>query len=79
MTSSISQTILLLLATIFSLTLTCLVARYPRSAVAGISLGALVGVVLLIISSGLVSFIGYVIPLGQIDFWIGDLFYRFLN
>ena len=59
--------------TILSLALSCLLARYPRKASVGIALGVFLGLVLINITSGLVAFLGYALPFGQIDFWLANL------
>lgn len=70
---SLSQTVILGLFTILSLASACSIARYPRNAYAGVFLGMLVGVVLLIVTSGIVGFVGHIIPFGQIDLWLANL------
>ncbi|NTF10357.1 hypothetical protein G6L37_23980 [Agrobacterium rubi] len=70
---SLSQTALQALFTILSLASACSIARYPRNANAGVLLGVLVSVVLLIVTSGIVGFIAHIIPFGQIDFWLANL------
>ncbi|WP_246749554.1 hypothetical protein [Agrobacterium rosae] len=68
-----SQTAKLALFTILTLASACSIARYPRNANAGVLLGVLVGVMLLIVTSGIVGFIGHIIPFGQIDLWLENL------
>ena len=48
----------------------------PRRPAVGISLGVPVGFLLLIATSRILGFTGYVIPYGQIDFWLAELFNR---
>jgi hypothetical protein len=76
MNSSISQVALVVLFQILSIAVACAVARYPRKATTGLSLGVVVGVVLLFVTSGVAGFIGNILPLGQIDFWLASLFSR---
>ncbi|KAA3506308.1 hypothetical protein DXM21_25300 [Agrobacterium rosae] len=55
---------------ILSLIFSCWLARYPRKTGVGIALGVLLAVFLINVTSGLVAFLGYVFPFGQIDFWL---------
>ncbi|MBN7809047.1 hypothetical protein RMS29_014840 [Agrobacterium rosae] len=74
LTWSISENALLLCFTVLSLALACSIARHPRKASAGILLGVLVGVALIIVTSAVVGLIANIIPFGQIDFWLVSLF-----
>ena len=68
--TSFTASALLGLFTVLSLVLSCWLARYPRKTGAGIALGVLVGAFLITLTSGLVAFLGNVVPFGQIDFWL---------
>ncbi|OWV76347.1 hypothetical protein ATY77_06865 [Rhizobium sp. R634] len=70
---SISQSILWVFFTVVSLILACWLARKPQKASVGIILGALLGLLLISIASALTGFLGNVLPLGQIDFWLANL------
>lgn len=58
---------------ILALGLSCWAARYPKKAILGIGLGVLVGVSLLNATSFLVGLLSYVLPFGQLDFWVASL------
>ncbi|AIC26362.1 hypothetical protein IE4771_CH01212 [Rhizobium etli bv. mimosae str. IE4771] len=70
---SISASILWVFFTLVSLGLACWLARRPKRTSVGIILGALLGLVLMSIASVLTGFLGSVLPLGQIDFWLSSL------
>ncbi|NKL60455.1 hypothetical protein EHI47_24810 [Rhizobium leguminosarum] len=74
---SITESTLLALFTIVSLSLACWLARRPARASVGISLGVLLGLALMVVTSALVGFLGNVLPFGQIDFWLSNLVAKF--
>ncbi|MGO6999555.1 hypothetical protein [Rhizobium leguminosarum] len=74
---SITESILLAFFTIVSLGLASWPARRPAKASVGIILGTLVGLALIVSTSTLVGFLGKVLPLGQIDFWLSSLVAKF--
>jgi len=74
---SITESTLLALFTIVSLSLACWLARRPAKTSVGITLGVLLGLALIIITSTLVGFLGNVLPFGQIDFWLSNLLAKF--
>lgn len=67
---SLTESALLIVFTILSLALSCWLARYPRRTSVGILLGVLLGIILISAASALVAFVGYVVPLAQMDFWL---------
>ena len=73
MNPSFSQSVLLLALSIPSLGLSCWAARYPKKTIVGIGLGVVVGLVLLNVATFLVGFLSYVLPFGQLDFWLANL------
>lgn len=72
MSMSLTQSAVLLLLTILSLAVSSRVARYPQRTFAGVALGVITGLVLIIAMSYVVGFLGYVLPFGQIDFWLAS-------
>ncbi|ARO23084.1 hypothetical protein TAL182_CH01275 [Rhizobium sp. TAL182] len=70
---SISASILWVFFTLASLGLACWLARRPKRTSVGIILGALLGLALMSIASILTGFLGNVLPMGQIDFWLSSL------
>lgn len=73
METSFTQSALVLILTVLALGFSCGLARYPKRASAGIILGVLAGIVSMTIVSGIVAFLGYVLPFGQFDFWLASL------
>ncbi|MCJ9695103.1 hypothetical protein MOV76_26240 [Rhizobium sp. PRIMUS64] len=74
---SITESTLLALFTIVSLSLACWSARQPAKTSVGITLGVLLGLVLIYTTSALVAFLANVLPFGQIDFWLSNLVAKF--
>ena len=70
---SFTAATLLIVPNLFSLGLACWLARYPRKTSAGIALGTLSGFILINLASGLVALLGYLLPIGQMDFWLAHL------
>jgi hypothetical protein len=52
-------------------------ARQPAKTSVGITLGVLLGLVLIYTTSALVAFLANVLPFGQIDFWLSNLVAKF--
>jgi lipopolysaccharide export LptBFGC system permease protein LptF len=71
--NSFTQSALVLVLTILALAFSCGLARYPRRASLGIILGVVAGIVSMTIVSGIVAFLGYVLPFGQFDYWLASL------
>jgi hypothetical protein len=61
------------LATALSIAFACWMARRTRRALTGILVGTAVGVALIFLSSALVGFLGQVLPVGQIDYWLAHM------
>ncbi|WP_064682310.1 hypothetical protein [Rhizobium bangladeshense] len=70
---SISASILWVFFTLVSLGLACWLARRPKRTSVGIIFGALLGLALMSIAPALTGFLGSILPLGQIDFWLAGL------
>ncbi|NSX91868.1 hypothetical protein [Agrobacterium tumefaciens] len=69
---SFTETALSIFFAVLSLALSCWLARYPSKTGTGVTLGVLLGVFLINVTAGLVAFLGYVLPFGQIDFWLAS-------
>ena len=73
MDTSLSQTVLATVFAIPALALTCWAARYPRKTVTGILAGMIVGLILINLASGIAAFLAYILPIGQMDYWLTTL------
>ncbi|MET3648798.1 lipopolysaccharide export LptBFGC system permease protein LptF [Phyllobacterium ifriqiyense] len=71
--TSISQTVLTTVFALPALALACWVARYPRKTSMGILAGVVVAVALVNLASGIAAFLGYILPIGQMDYWLTTL------
>ena len=65
-----TESSLVILAIVMALAAACLAARYPRNMGTGVMLGTVVGVASLFIFQTVIGFLGGVVPLGQMDFWL---------
>ncbi|RYF33790.1 MAG: hypothetical protein EOO38_29950 [Cytophagaceae bacterium] len=73
MDTSISQTVLATAFSLPALALACWVARYPRKTSIGILAGVVVAVALVNLASGIAAFLGYILPIGQMEYWLTRL------
>ncbi|WP_337268767.1 hypothetical protein [Oryzifoliimicrobium ureilyticus] len=76
MTSSIVANALGLIFGILSLGCACSLARYPSRPLVGVALGTALGLVLINLSAAIIAFLSYVVPFGQIDFWLASFITR---
>ena len=61
------------LTTALSVAFACWMARRTRRAWTGILVGTAAGMSLIFLSSALVGFLGQVLPIGQMNYWLASL------
>jgi hypothetical protein len=61
--------------TIVSAAIIALVARMPKGRVAAVAAAVGVGVLCHFVMTAFISFLAYVMPFNQIDYWIGSKLY----
>ncbi|PIB24530.1 hypothetical protein BFP76_04835 [Amylibacter kogurei] len=64
-----TQSVIVMLTSIFAIALGCWCARKPEKTMHGILLGTSVGIGTALILHFLVSLLSYIFPFGQIDYW----------
>lgn len=73
MVFSIAQNLLSAILLILCLIVVSAVARLPGRTGRGIAAGVTIGFIIINAAAATVAFLAYVLPLGQIDFWLRNL------
>ena len=76
METAVVEAALHLIAGVTALAVTAWAARRGTTTMRGIALGVLAGVLTATVLGFALGFLGYVVPFGQLDFWLASLLHR---